>query len=64
MSYRLLRIKDVVQITGLSRSSIYKFIEEGKFPKQIYLSQRTVAWSKADIDEWVQSRINQTGGCE
>ena len=53
----LLRLPEVKQRTGLSRSSIYLAISQGKFPKSVNLGERSVAWSSADIDNWIAERI-------
>lgn len=53
---RILRLKEVLYITGLSRSSVYKFIEDGHFPKSLSLGARRVGWLEADIENWIQSR--------
>jgi prophage regulatory protein len=47
----------VEQDTGLSRSSIYSLIAEGKFPKPIRLTERSVAWRESDIQQWINDRI-------
>lgn len=57
MSMKLIRIKDVMDRTGLARSTIYKYISEGKFPKPIKLGSRAVAWVEAEIDGWIQASI-------
>lgn len=49
---KFLRIRDLVIRTGLSRSTIYKQVSEGKFPKPIKLGERCVAWRVEDIREW------------
>ncbi len=54
---KLLRRKQVEQITGLSRSSIYAMIAEGRFPKQHRIGQRAVAWLESDINDWIATRI-------
>jgi prophage regulatory protein len=54
---RLLRIKEVKAIIGLSRSTIYKLIANEQFPSQAKLSARTVAWPDTEILEWVQDRM-------
>ena len=54
---RILRIKEVVQITGLSSSSIYKQIRLGDFPRGVKLTSRSTAWSSEDIDNWIKSRL-------
>jgi prophage regulatory protein len=49
----------VINIAGLSRTSIYNRIEEGTFPKQISLGERSVGWIKSEILEWIDSRIKE-----
>ncbi|MCX7107924.1 MAG: AlpA family transcriptional regulator [Methylococcales bacterium] len=58
---KFLKLQAVMSITGLSRSSIYLAISEGRFPKQIPLGARSVAWLEAEIEGWVKSRIAQRG---
>lgn len=52
---QLLKIQDVIKKTTMSRSTIYKKIDEGLFPKQIKISKRRVVWRSADIEEWIES---------
>tara|TARA_B100001996_G_scaffold61278_1_gene43850 strand:- start:577 stop:774 length:198 start_codon:yes stop_codon:yes gene_type:complete len=54
----LLRLPDVVNRTGLSKRSIYRWIANGKFPAQIRIgNSRIVAWSEKDIASWVNQQI-------
>jgi len=55
---RFLRLSEVIARTGLSRSAIYLSISEGRFPKNINLTSRSVAWLESEIDTWMQERIN------
>ena len=57
---RFLRLKEVRTITGLSRSTIYQWIAEKKFPASIEIGVRAVAWLETDIAVWCQGRIDQT----
>lgn len=52
-----LREKQVRQRTGLSRSTIYNRISEGRFPKQVPLGGRAVAWVDTEIDAWIADQI-------
>ena len=54
----MIKLKDVQKITGLSRSSIYSYIEKGVFPIQVKLGQRSVAWIDQEIIAWLESRIS------
>jgi len=51
----ILRIKDVIARTGLGRSTIYKYISMGKFPKPFILGQRATGWKSTDIDNFIVS---------
>ena len=53
-----LKLKDVQKITGLSRSSIYAYIDKGLFPIQVKLGKRSVAWLDTEIESWVDGKIN------
>ena len=55
---RLLRLPDVEATTGCKKSTIYKLMKEGKFPKCINITRRMAAWSEAAVLQWVQDRIN------
>ena len=54
---RLMRLPEVVQMTGVSRSTIYRWMENGEFPRQISLGANTVAWLESDVEDWIQRRI-------
>ena len=54
---RLLRLSELIKITCLSKSTIYKFMAAGAFPKSISLGSRSVAWLDVEIQEWIQNRI-------
>ncbi len=58
MNMKFLRLDQVIDLTGLSRSSIYLAVSEGRFPKQIALGARSVAWVSNEIEEWMERCIN------
>jgi prophage regulatory protein len=57
---QVLRISDVIAITGLCRSSIYNKLNpkspyyDQDFPKSFKLGLRTTGWLKADIENWIE----------
>ncbi|ELA9294494.1 MULTISPECIES: AlpA family transcriptional regulator [Vibrio harveyi group] len=58
---RLIRLKEVMHICGLGRSSIYKFMEEGRFPKSVSLGDRAVAWVESEVEEWIEKKLAERG---
>lgn len=54
---RLIRLKEVQNRVGLGRSTIYRWMAEGNFPKPVRLGGHAVAWVLEDIDRWVSQRI-------
>ncbi len=55
---RFLRISDVIATTGLSRTSIYRMIGKGDFPKPVQLTLRSVGWWEADVTTWLEQRLS------
>lgn len=59
---RFLRIKDVIHATGLSQSTIYARITEGKFPKPVPLGEAAnspVGWIEEEIAAWQKARVSK-----
>ncbi len=54
---KFIRLRTVLEITALSSSSLYRLMEAGKFPKNVSLGDRAVAWVEEEIEDWVQHRI-------
>lgn len=50
---RLIRLKEVQHRVGLGRSTIYRWMAEGRFPKPVQLGGHAVAWTQEDIDDWI-----------
>ena len=60
-SPKLIRIKSVIELTGLSKSYIYALVNKGLFPQSIQLvpGGTSVAWVEGEINEWIDSRIQE-----
>lgn len=52
---RLLRLPEVQHRVGLGRSTIYRWMNEGKFPKPVQLGGHSVAWLQDEIDNWISA---------
>lgn len=59
MKARLIRMKEVVAVTGLSKSRIYQYINEDRFPSSVSLGGRSVAWVESEIEKWIENTISQ-----
>ncbi|EOA3783346.1 helix-turn-helix transcriptional regulator [Vibrio vulnificus] len=56
---QLINLKEVIYLTGLKRSSIYKFMDEGHFPKSISIGGRSVMWKRDSILTWIVEMIDE-----
>ena len=52
----ILRLRHVVVRTGLSRSTIYNFVNAGNFPQRVRLGARAVGWYEHEVDGWLTGR--------
>jgi prophage regulatory protein len=59
MLRRILRLPQVVEATGERRSTIYKRISEGEFPKPVKLGAKSVGWVEDEIAAYNEARIAQ-----
>lgn len=55
----IIKLKEVVKITSLSRPTIYRFIAVGSFPRQVKLGGKSVGWVEEEVIAWIKDRINQ-----
>ena len=52
---RIIRINTVLERTGLSRSTLYRKVQNGSFPKQIKLSERCAGWRESAVNAWMKN---------
>lgn len=57
---RYIRIKELSTILGIGKSTIYRLVKDGKFPKQIKLTERTAVWKLSVINAWIKDKESQT----
>lgn len=60
MKNKMLRMRHVVEYTGVSRCTIYRWMNAGTFPRSIRLGEQSVAWLEAEVDAWIQDRIDRS----
>ena len=53
---RFLRRTEVCEMVGLARSSIYRLISAGSFPRPVQVGPKAVRWRLADIRNFMRSR--------
>ncbi len=61
---RLLRLNQVKAKVGLSRSTIYRLMQEDSFPKSIILAGRSAAWIESEIDDWILQQVREVRGSD
>lgn len=53
---KLIRLPDVIRLTGKKRSSIYDDIKRGLFPNRVMIGLRAVAWRLSEVEAWITER--------
>jgi len=59
---RFYTVGEVEAITSLSRSTIYRRMAQGSFPKAVEISAGRVGWDKRSIDDWCEARLSADRG--
>ncbi len=54
---RIIRLKTVLARTGLSRSTLYRKIAEGTFPRQVPISVHGAGWHESAVNRWIADPI-------
>lgn len=57
MATTILRLPAVKSRTGLSRSTIYLRVAQGRFPRSVSLGGRAVGWIETEVNHWLAARI-------
>ena len=68
---RFIRLPEVLSRTGFGRTSIYRKMEDGSFPRSVKLGgppkdpnafdSRAIAWIEDEVDQWIESTIEERG---
>lgn len=58
MDKRIIRLAEAKNLSGLSRSSIYALMNEGKFPQKVSIGSRAIGWVENEIQDWIEERVS------
>jgi len=68
---KIIRLPEVLSRTGYGRTTIYRKMEDGDFPKSVKLGgppkdpnafdSRAIAWIEDEVDQWIESTIEERG---
>ena len=61
---RLIKLIEVMKQTALGRTSIYKYMKEGLFPKPVTQIGKSVAWVESEVQEWILDKIEKRDNTE
>ncbi|MBK5937167.1 helix-turn-helix transcriptional regulator [Halorhodospira halophila] len=53
---RIIRVREVLHLTGYSRSGLYTAMRRGDFPQGVKLGPRATGWRETEVREWLESR--------
>jgi len=59
---KFMRLTQVKEMTCLSKTSIYRLMDEGDFPRQIPLGARSVVWVKSQVEDWCAQKVSAALG--
>lgn len=68
-SARFIRMQDVKKMIGVSRSTVYDWINpksprfDNSFPKPVRLGINSIAWVDSELEDWLAKRIAARTGC-
>lgn len=54
---RIVRLKTVLDRTGLSRATVYRKIGDGTFPRQLRISVHGAGWRESAINHWIENPV-------
>ena len=55
---KLIKLKDVIEMTTLSKATIYRLMSKRAFPGAVPLGPRAVAWKLSEVIEWIDSKAS------
>jgi prophage regulatory protein len=56
-SFRILRLWQVIEATGLQKTTIYELQAAGLFPMRVHITRHSVGWIDSEVQAWISERI-------
>lgn len=57
---RFIRVPEVLRRVGFGRTKLYELIRQGRFPEQVKIGPRCVAFVESEVDEWIEATIRNS----
>ena len=54
---RILRLSQVIEITGLGKTKLYELQAAGEFPMRVQITPRSVGWVEGEVQAWLTQRV-------
>lgn len=61
MKSRLIRKKELLEVTGLSASTIWRLEKAGNFPRRCKIGNYSVAWIEKEVSDWINNLAKSKG---
>lgn len=58
MKNRLMTVSDVMELTGMGRTTLYLYVKNGKFPSPIKITTRKIRWDREIVEKWLIDRLS------
>lgn len=56
MTDQIIRLPEVLARTGLGKTTLYRKVGEGQFPRPARIGARAIGWYASEIDAWIAAR--------
>lgn len=56
---RLIRLHEVLNKTGVSKTHLYRLMNNNEFPQSVSLGLRSVSWVESEVNQWIEQKINK-----
>ena len=58
MSERFLGVREITELTGKSRPTIWRWCRDGHFPKPRKIGPNSIGWLESEVEAWIERHRN------